>query len=286
MIRDVYQAIGNYFQVPAGMGKDLSFDFDLGAFSDQYNFQPVIVFNCLRFLEKEGYLMLSEGLMHPSRLHIKAQREELYRFQVENEAYDHFLKVLLRSYGGILSDFVPVSETEIARRSGLDRATVSTNLAQLVKMKIIDYIPRIDKPQIIFLQERLDAKNLVISPEHYRDRHKDAEKRMEAMIRYVQTSNKCRSRLLLSYFGECNARRCGKCDVCIERNKISLNEFEFDHILNRIKPLLKSKACSLKEILESTDPVSEEKVIRALRWLIDNEKVVLGEEDLYTWKRK
>ncbi|MEI7662601.1 MAG: ATP-dependent DNA helicase RecQ [Bacteroidota bacterium] len=67
VIRDIYQALGNYLQLPVGMGKDLQCDFDLADFARQYNFQPVIVFNCLRFLEKEGYVMLTEGLHHPSK---------------------------------------------------------------------------------------------------------------------------------------------------------------------------------------------------------------------------
>ena len=283
-IRDVYQALGNYFQLPVGMGKDLHFDFDLAAFAEQYNFQPVTVFNSLRFLEKEGFVMLTEGLHHPSRIFIKAHKDELYRFQVENEPFDHFIKTLLRSYSGILSDFIIFSEPELARRSNLTLDKVVSNLKHLQKLQILDYIPQTDKPQVIYMQERLDTRDLTISPENYKDRLKDAEKRLETMIGYAEATNKCRSQALLAYFGECQTKRCGKCDVCIERNKISLNEMEFDNIVSMIKPLLKTRSCTLEDLVEAADAVNDDKVIRAVQWLVDNEKIVVDRERGYRWR--
>ncbi|MFZ4521874.1 MAG: RecQ family ATP-dependent DNA helicase [Bacteroidales bacterium] len=283
-IRDVYQALGNYFQLPVGLGKDLTCDFDLSAFAEQYNFPPVTVFNCLKFLEKEGFVMMTEGLHHPSRVFIKAQKEELYRFQVEHAQFDQFIKTMLRSYSGILSDYIIFSEAELGRRCNLSTVQVVANLNRLAQMQLIDYIPQTEKPQVIYLQERLDSRNLTISPEHYKDRHADAEKRMETMIGYASETNRCRSQSLLAYFGEGNTKRCGKCDVCIERNKISLNEMEFDNIVNLIKPVLKEKSCTLEELVAFASPTGEEKVIRAVQWLVDNEKIRVDKERRYRWE--
>lgn len=284
-IRDVYQALGNYFQIPVGMGKDLQFDFDLASFAEQYKFQPVTVFNCLKFLEKEGFVMMTEGLRHPSRVFIKAQKEELYRFQVEHEPFDHFIKTMLRSYSGILSGFIVFNEAELARRSNLTLEKTTGHLKHLSRLQIIDYIPQTDKPQVVFMQERLDTRDLTISPANYKDRRKDAEKRLEKMIGYAEATNKCRSQALLAYFGECHTKRCGKCDICIERNKISLNEMEFDNIVDMIKPLLKSKSCTLDELVAAALQVNEDKVLRAVQWLVDNEKIVLNPDRKYSWRR-
>ncbi len=283
-IRDVYQALGNYFQLPVGMGKDQQFDFDLSAFAEQFSFQPVIVYNCLKFLEKEGFVMLTDGIHQPSKVYIRAGKEELYRFQVENETFDHFIKTLLRSYSGIFSDFVMFSELELARRSNLEPARVISNLQHLARLQILDYMPQTDKPRIIYLQDRLDTNHLTISPENYRDRLKDAEKRLEKMIAYAETANKCRSQALLTYFGECSNKRCGKCDVCLKRNKISLNEMEFDSILELIKPVLKIKWCSMEDLVVAADPINEDKVIRAVQWLLDNEKITIDKERRLRWK--
>lgn len=285
-IREVYQALGNFYQIPVGMGKDDRYDFELMPFAEQYGFQPVTVYHSLKFLEREGYLLLSEGFNQPSKLHFIAEKEELYRFQVANEFFDQFIKTILRSYGGIFTDFITISEADIARRTGLDFGQVVSNLRHLQKLRLVDYIQGTSKPQIIYTEERVDVRHLSISNEIYRDRKEAAIRRLEAMISYTESQNRCRSQYLLGYFGESQARRCGKCDVCIERNKISLNELEFDQIVEMIKPILHAQALTLEEIVAATGPMDEDKVLRALQWLIENEKIIATPGRKYTWKKK
>ncbi|MCX6248715.1 MAG: RecQ family ATP-dependent DNA helicase [Bacteroidetes bacterium] len=283
-IRDIYQALCNYLKIPYGNGKDYFAEFDLGDFSESYNFAPVIAFNALKFLEKEGFLLLSEAVHTPSRIFIKTDKESLYRFQVENVFFDPFIKTLLRSYSGIFSDFSPIREEEVAKRTGLTTDKVIEMLMKLSKLQVIDYIPRTDNPRIVFTENRVESKDLHISPEYYKDRLDSAQQRIEAMIRYAESTHKCRSQLLLAYFGESTTRRCGKCDVCIQRNKIELTDLEFNSILKEIKPLLNTKPCSLEELVSVTTTVSEDKVIRAVQWLLDNEKIEMNRERLYFWK--
>ena len=283
-IKDIYQALGNYFQLPIGSGMDESFEFEISGFSEQFNFQPVIVYNALRFLEKEGYVMLNEGMNNPSRIFIKANKENLYRFQVANETYDHFLKTLLRSYPGLFTDFVIIREAELAKRLSIKSDQVVKNLKFLSQQGILDYVPQTGKPTITYLQERLDPKNLHISPENYRLRLHEATKRLDAMVSYIESIHKCRSQSLLAYFGEINAKRCGKCDVCLERNKLSLNEREFDEVISRIKPKLKEKPANLEEIVAAASPVHEDKVLLAIRWLLDNDKIIPQPNQTYKWK--
>lgn len=284
IIKTIYQSLGNYFQLPVGGGKELQLEFDITAFAEQYKFSTVIVFNALKFLEKEGYLMLTDALHQPSRIFIKADKESLYRFQVENEFYDHFLKTILRSYSGVFSDFVRISEPEIARRMNIKTEEVKMHLKRLEQLQILDYAPQSDQPRIIFLSERLDTKDIHISQENYNDRLNDAGQRLDAMTDYAESGNKCRSQALLAYFGEYSVQRCGKCDICIERNKVSLNEMEFDNFVKQIKPHLMVSSMSLEEIMEVMSPMQEDKVISIIQWLADNEKITQNKDRKYTWK--
>ncbi|HPS50995.1 MAG TPA: ATP-dependent DNA helicase RecQ [Bacteroidales bacterium] len=283
-IRDVYQSLGNFYQIPVGVGKDQQFDFDLGLFADQYRLQPIVVFNCLKFLEKEGFIMLTEPFYNPSKVHIKAQKEDLYRFQVENALYDHFIKTMLRSYGGILTDFVKISEPELARRSGISESQVVKNLTYLARLQLVDYVPQTSKPQLIYTQERVNVTDLSLSDETYRLRLEESRFRTEKMISYAESTARCRSQSLLSYFGETGSRRCGSCDVCLERNKVSLNEMEFNRVVELIKPMLKTQPCTLEEIMMAAEPLGEDKVLRALQWLIDNEKIKIEQDGKYRWQ--
>jgi len=282
-IRSVYQALGNYFQIPVGSGRDEMFDMDLPAFASEYKFRPLIAYNAMKFLEKEGYLMLSDAMHRPSRIYVKADKETLYRFQVENEFYDLLLKTILRSYTGVMTEFVGFSEAELARRTGLTAENLLMHLKRLEKMKIIDYTPASDKPQLVYLDERLDGKDIRISPVYYQDRLTEASRRLEAMICYAESIKKCRSQILLEYFGEKSTKRCGRCDVCLERNKLGLNEMEFDGIVKIIKPILKSGPADAEQLVNAASDFHEDKVILVLRFLIDNGKVKKEADGKYVW---
>jgi ATP-dependent DNA helicase RecQ len=283
-IKAIYQALGNFFSIPVGSGRDNIFEFDIGLFSEQVKFPVPVVYNALRILEKEGYLVLGEAIHKPSRIHFRTDKETLYRFQVENEKYDSFIKMLLRSYTGVFSEFVRISENELARRAGITCGKVTELLSKLEKSGVIDYLRQTDMPQVTFVEARYAAKDLLISPGNYKDRLKEAESRVESVISYAEIFHKCRSQSLLAYFGECDAKRCGRCDVCIERNKIELNELEFDTILKTIRPALKSGHRSLRELAGSAKDIPEERILRVVQWLADSGKVIVDEERRYYWK--
>lgn len=285
-IREVYQSLGNYLQLPVGSGKDESFDFDIQAFSRNYGFNAVIAFNSLRMLEKEGYLMMSEGLENPSRIHFEAGREEIYRFQVQNKSLDPFIKLLLRSYSGVFTEFVPVSEPELARRAGISQPEVRKTLSFLQKNGILTYAAGSGKPQIIFVTERMDQKNLQFSGEHYHDRKQQAFSRIQAIQEYVLSQDHCRSQILLRYFGEAQAQRCGRCDVCLERNKMDLNEMEFEVIRGNIQRALQSGPKTLPELVFDAGAFSENHILMVLRWLVDKGVVTQDEQQRYHWRKQ
>ena len=283
-IRLIYQALGNFYQLAIGSGKDVSFDFEISEFSSNYNFKQQTVYNSLKFLEKEGYILLQEIIDADSRIHFKTTKEDLYKFQVENVKYDKFIKVLLRSYSGLFTEFVKINENAIAKRIELNKEQVEKYLQLLEKYEILTYVKRKQKPQITFLTERQDSKDIYISDENYRDRKKASEKRLWSVLQYVSNNNKCRSQQLLEYFGETNTKRCGRCDVCIERNKIELSELEFDIVLKHIKPILKSKSCTVEEITKEVKGVNEDKIIKVVQWLLDNDKLYYDEQQKLSWK--
>jgi ATP-dependent DNA helicase RecQ len=283
-IRSIYQALGNYFQLATGSGKDESFEFDIDEFSRNYKFNPVIVYNALKFLEKDGYLLLDEYFGSPSRIHFETSRETLYRFQVENKKFDPFIKLLLRSYSGIFNEFVNIGETEIASRSGIPLKDVEDMLGRLQHYRIITYIKQSARPQIRYTEERLDPKNLVLSDENYKERKKTLLRKMQSVIDYAAPGDTCRSRQLLAYFGEKDSKRCGKCDVCINRNKMGLNDLEFGRIHDQLEELLHKGPATLPELIFGIKDSNEEKVIKVIRWLEDNGILMRDEKQRYSFR--
>ncbi len=279
-IRNVYNAICNYFNLAVGSGRDEIFDFDLNDFASRYDFVARDAWYCLKAIEQQGYIILNEGFHEPSALMVMVDKEELYRFQVRNLTIDPFIRLLLRSYTGLFAGFVKISEETLAYRSKLAYIEVVRVLKNLEQQGILAYRPRKTKPQIYFIQPRLDPASISLTGSDYNNRKKLAENRLEVMLDYTTSTTKCRSGILLNYFGEKDTGRCGECDVCQRRNKLALSNFEFDQIAGVIKPLLMEKPVTMEDLLEKVPGIREDRIASVLQWLIDNEKVTIDDDKL------
>ena len=270
-IKAVYQALCNYYQLPIGSGKNMGFDFKLADFAGNYNFNFMVIMSSIKFLQHEGYIELSEDAYNPSRLKFTVERNDLYNFQVSSPKFDNFIKLLLRSYEGIFSNYVKIDEFTLAKRAGTTRDIVYNYLVKLGNLKIINYIPQKKVPQIFFLEERLDEKALIISKEFYEERKKRYQIKIAAVLDYVN-NGKCRSQTLLKYFGQKDAPECGNCDICRKRNAIGLTSFEFKEIKKKIEKITSAEAISIDEIVEKIS-FDENKIIKIVQWMLDNSEI-------------
>jgi len=280
-IKDTYEALCNYLKVPEGSGKDNVFDFNLYDFLAQYRLPAIETFNSLQFLQREGYMEFTEEINNPSRVHFIVSRDDLYKFQVANESFDSFIKLLLRSYTGMFSDYVPVNEETLSRKSGISRDTIYQFLIKLSSYNIIRYIPGKKTALVIFNEERLTRKALLISPENYLEVKEKYEIRLDKIIDYAESENRCRSVMLLDYFGE-ESDRCGICDICRKRNELDLSKYEFDLILNEVKKILSSGKVDAIELVKLTG-YPEDKAVKVIRWLLDHNKIRQDQEMKLTW---
>lgn len=281
-IRNVYKALGNYYDLAPGSGRDLVFDMDITHFANRYNFKPVIAFNALKFIEKEGYIALNESMYTSSRFVFNIDKQELYKFQVENPGLDLLIKTIQRSYGGSFTEPVPIYEAELARRLETDEKTIKDVLMKLHNAEILSYFPLSDKPQLTFTSELVRAENLEISDQNYKVRKKEAEKRLNSLLQYATSDSRCRSQQLIGYFGQ-KVARCGMCDVCIAVNKNNLSQSEYNSIVEILKPLLELKEHNLTELVDACDGFLPEKVIKAVTWLVENGQVKVIDFDQYRW---
>jgi len=270
-IKNIYQLSCSYLQVAYRTGKGQMREFDVISFSKQFKFYPTTVFSAFKFLAHENIAELTEEINNPSRLFFTINRDDLYKIQINNPELDRFIKVLLRAYTGLFSNFVNIDENYLAKLIYNTRDYVYSMLVKLNTLKIAEYIPQKKSPMLILHEERLDEKNVRISPDNFQWAKNRFTERMDAMLSYAETSTKCRSSQLLSYFGEKETFRCGQCDVCKERNELDMSKYEFDLILEYIKTSLKDNPLSMEELLSNSD--SPEKTIKVIRWLLDNEKI-------------
>ncbi|MBK7132415.1 MAG: RecQ family ATP-dependent DNA helicase [Bacteroidales bacterium] len=280
-IKDIYEAVCNFLEVPLGAGKDNVYDFNMAAFVSKYRLPVIETYNSLQFLQREGYMEFTEEINNPSRVHFIVSRDDLYKFQVANESFDGFIKLLLRSYTGMFSEYVAINEEALSKKSAATRDTIYQYLVKLSAFHIISYIPGKKTALVIFTEERLERKALLISPENYLHVKEKYEVRLNKMIDYAESETRCRSVQLLDYFGE-ESDRCGICDICRERNELDLSKYEFDLILDEIKTLLETKNPDAEELVKLIE-YPENKVIKVIRWLLDHNKIIPDKERKLFW---
>ncbi len=276
-IKEIYHSICNYYEIPQGEGKGLVRPLRVRDFSQKFGYQIQKVHSSLKFLQSEGYLDLTEDAFTPAKVFFNITRDDLYKFQVSKSQYDVFIKLLLRTYTGMFSGYVSIDEEQLAKQAGTSTETIIEYLKYLSAEGVIKYVAPQQTPFIIFTEERLDDKNLRISKTLYDEKKERFLKRMEAMVHYAESTAKCRSQILLAYFGETDTARCGHCDVCKRRNELHLSKFEFDRICEQIKELLNEQPHSIEKLTDNIDS-NPEQIITVVRWMLDNQKIEYNSE--------
>ena len=267
-IERVYNSLCNFFEVGEGYGQDMMFDFSLGEFCSVYKFTILPTVSALKILQQAGYLELTDDEEHKSRVMFIVNRDELYNLQTDSPFHEELMKILLRSYTGLFTEYAFIDEALLAKRLNATRDEVYKGLVYLSKWRVINYVPGKKTPVIVFSQGRVDLSRLRITKSVYEDRKQKFEKRIEWVLSYAQSMDRCRSRMLLHYFGEENAEPCGCCDYCLAKKERSLTNVDFGEIRASVLALLQDGPVSLPSVLTYLG-YSEEKVLEVLRMVQD-----------------
>ena len=211
-ISDVYEHLAYFYQIGIESGSGHTFAFDIGRFCVTYGYDSIRVDSALRILQNAGYLRYETEPDASARVHILLKRNELDRLNELTPQEDAVITTLLRSYGGLFTDYEYIDESIVATFSGLSQHETYQTMKSLSMRHIIHFIPQRKTPFITFVQDRAEFINLPANI--YDDRKTEFIKRIESVIAYASDDYICRSRQLLRYFGENIQSDCNQCDVC------------------------------------------------------------------------
>lgn len=270
-ISRVYDALGNYYQIAMGFGLDTVHDFSLVDFCTAYKFSHLQAHHALKILELAGYIEYTEEQENASRLVFTATRDELYKYLHQDKKTDEVIQMILRSYTGLFSDYVYINEGLISTRTGLSQQEIYEVLVRLSKYRIVNYIPHKKTPLIIYTRTREEIKYLSIPRSAYEERKERFESRINRVMEYINENRICRSRMLISYFGEKGTSDCGCCDVCLAKNDSGLNNHTFNTIRDALKEALTDGPQEAKKLTENL-PFPADKIITVIRYLADHDE--------------
>ncbi len=276
----VYNLLCNYLQIPLHSGQYASFDFDIADFALKNELRPSAAFQCLKVLEQEGVLRLSDALHQTAKVHINVDNTVLYDFELRNPKIAGFLKLLLRSYSGLFDQYVRIDEAFLARQLHHSVEEIKQVFMKLQEVGLMSYEPAKDKPQVVLLRPREDKVHYV--QENQKELKKRAGIRLESVFDYAENTY-CRSQALLSYFNEKDSPRCGQCDICAEDKKQKKSETVYR---NLIEEALKNGHNTLKELTAFAGYWHEDHISEVLRHLIDEGRISLHPDQRITWNEQ
>ena len=218
-IRRVYEDVCCFLQVGMGEAEGRTFDFSLEKFCVFFRHFPVLADSALKILSNAGYIDYQSENDFKSRVQFILRKEELYLLDNGDRDMDNLVKTMLRNYTGLFADFAYIDEMFLSHHTGLSPDRIYEMLKDMNNRRIIDYIPRRRTPTVTFSMRRLETERIVLPPMVYDTRKEEYAKRIEQMLHYASDEGKCRSRMLLEYFGEKEADDCGQCDVCLRCRK-------------------------------------------------------------------
>lgn len=264
-IRQTYHALGNYFQIAIGAGEGVSVDLDIELLCKSYNLHPIIVYNSIKFLERQNYLSLFDAGFEPSKLMMLSNKENLYDYQIKNPRYEPLIKTLLRNYGGLFENYVHINEKDLVYKVKLGYDEIMKQLETLHSFKIISYIPQSSLPKLNFVQSRINPKEITFDPENYEFLKQKHLQRIRSVIHYVNENAICRQVQLLTYFNEFNNSDCGYCDVCLSHKPKN-----YDVVKKRIIDVLNSRTLTIEELKAAMSKYNDETWVKAFNELIDD----------------
>lgn len=268
-VKLVYKKLMAFFSIAYGEGSQTDYDLNFSEFCNQYRFHFQKTYNALQLMDRAGILRLTANYHKKSFIHILISGGKLEFFMDQNPKYDHLLKALLRNYGGIFENEIPVSLGMISDKAQISEENVQVLLEELQKQDILDFnISRHDMV-ITLLQPREDDATLNPFSKFIRSYNDSKKEKIAQVLEFVKNDRECRQLQLLRYFDEKKPEPCGKCHICLKDPKNWSREI-MNNIYLEIKNRLKQGPASSRELVDKS-AFPEESVLKVIGLLLEKD---------------
>lgn len=273
VIKNIYQHLSDFLELPVGIGEGEYFDFDLKLFVKNFNLDAYLVVNALKALEHEGFLTFSDSIFLPSKLVFVADKNSVAAIQESQPALEPLIKCLLRTYEGIFDNIVSISEKLLSRLMQVHPDIVMQQLQQLKAFGIVNYLPQKETPQIHYSYNRAPAQYLNINNKAYLLRKENFKQRVQTITDYLQLTHLCRSRYIANYFGDVQSENCGVCDNCLGQKSLHISKEEFENIVQHFYSHITAKGIDITQLKLASKHIHKNKFWKVLDYLQQERKV-------------
>ncbi|MCF0173828.1 MAG: RecQ family zinc-binding domain-containing protein, partial [Bacteroidales bacterium] len=213
-IENVYHLIMYWYDIPYDTGEGRSLKFDLGDFATIHHLSFSELKYAIDYICKTGHWSYEDSRDIQTRVRIICSRADLYDVNFSDAVQPEVMETLMRKYPTIFYSVTTIDEDYVASVCNITPAELHRTLYNLSLAHLVNYIPSSQSGIITLNYNRLAPKNVNLDPAKYEFLKKTFIERSTKMIDYATFEGGCRTAFLLDYFGEENAKPCGKCDLC------------------------------------------------------------------------
>ena len=229
--------------------------------------------NILNFLHTQEILFYKNKKSN-STIELNISSAEIEQLPAKD---GYFVELLLRNISGFSSYKVSFNEDYLSQKLEISKHLIKERLRELVNKKYLNYIDG-DSASVKFLKHR--NQRLIENSywQLFEQIQKNKLQKWEEMKFFIEDTDYCKMKLILSYFGEKNIENCGICNVCEHDKKFINPKTLSDSILD----LLNGKQFSLEQICVQLPQFNQEKILENIILLLDLEQIKMADFKTYT----
>jgi ATP-dependent DNA helicase RecQ len=277
-LKEVYHRLNSYLQIAYGEGLNEVYPFDFNRFCRQYKLPVMKAYNALQFLDRQGILTLSKEFSEKVSIQFLISSKEVMRYISLNPADEEMVLAIVRNYAGVFDMETALNVDHLSKKAKVTEAEFINLLERLHQKEVISYRSTGNDSTITFNEVREDDLTINRVVKFLERQNEIKVQQFAAVTHYITDTARCKSRLILEYFDEKEINDCGICSACLSKRKKAINPVE---TATAVLELLRESAYGSRDI-EMKLKLSAEETITALQLLLDNNKIKLTNNNLYS----
>jgi ATP-dependent DNA helicase RecQ len=183
------------------------------------NLPDMAIGTAIKILEKEGYIMRSREKSASAYLRLEKSFGEIFgTFSSRSKKQIETFNKLYEKYGPELESGTQFNLEEVSANLEISRDSLIRLIRGLHEKGLVDYKPPFKGTEIKIIKKvKIDELNINMGA--LKEKLKNSYQKLDKLENYIYHTG-CRQKFILDYFGEANARTCGKCDICLTGNTL------------------------------------------------------------------
>lgn len=276
-VKMIYRKLNTFFQIGYGEFTDAKFHLNFNEFCSIYKLNTFLTYNALQLLDRNSVLSLSENFSKKITIKFITDKDTLYRYIDNNSKLADFIKVVLRTYGGLFEFDTQINTYLLSKKTSISESLIHQNFEVLKKDEIIEYTSVSSDLEMLFLVPRDDDRTINMFAKNIEEQNQLKIEKVTKMLSYIENNTVCRSIQLLEYFGEIQEKECGICDVCMSQKAGNTN---IVHAKIKIIKILKEGKADSRELQKRLN-IAQEILIAGLQELLEDNYISLNATNEY-----